>query len=161
MRGGKQNVETDILHSSFTQETTPQINSSPFHSIQSLLCRYLQISLCFNHQLDIKNTSDNNILVTDHNNNEMDPLQWENTFLELLCKVHKTRNSIFLSLNSFTALHTALQWMFGLKQTMEKMANGITLKVQMACISTRLQLLLFVDLKCKYYIFIWFLAWIV
>lgn len=101
------------------------------------------------------------ILVTDNNNNEMDPLQWENTFLELLCKVHKTRNSIFLSLNSFTALHTALQWMFGLKQTMEKMANGITLKVQMACISTRLQLLLFVDLKCKYYIFIWFLAWIV
>lgn len=74
----------------------------------------------------------------------METLECENAFLELLCNAYKTRNSMFLSLSLFTALHLLMQWVFGLKQTMGKTASGITCKweVKMACVSTRVQLLL-------------------
>lgn len=73
----------------------------------------------------------------------MEPLQCENDFLgELFCKIHKTRNSIFLSLVLFTALHLLMQGMLGLKQSMGEIASEITEKVKMACVLTKLHMLL-------------------
>lgn len=53
-------------------------------------------TMSFNHHWGNKNTSDNNIFITDNTNNKMESLQCENAFLgDLLCKIHKTWNSLF------------------------------------------------------------------
>lgn len=55
----------------------------------------------------------------------MEPLQCENDFLgELLCKIHKTKNSFFLSLVLFIALLLLMQGMLGLKQSMGEITSG-------------------------------------